>query len=571
LQPRPYQAEDDQSILDAWAAGHQNVLYVLPCGGGKSYVSANRIHHHIGYSAVIAHREKLVSQLSCHLAQTGVKHRIFAPKSVVNAIIQLHIRLYGKDFYDPSSPCAVGGVDTMISWAKPESKNHHAFMRWCQQVSLWIVDESHHITGNQRGKGNKWGKVIDLFTNAKGLGVTATPVRADGKGLGRHADGVFDTIVEGPRMRQLINGLPDETGKIRSYLSDYRIICPPNDLDVSDVPIGADGDYVRGKLAKKTRSSTIMGNVVSTYMQFAAGKRGVIFAPDIETAIEFSRLFNVGGVPAEIMTAETPTHIRFEFARRLEAGEILMLVTVDLISEGYDLPAIEVAIMARKTESYGLYVQMFGRPCRWMEGKTAIIIDHVSNVARHLLPDREGIEWTLDRREKSAKKDKDPNAIPMKICCNPLCMSPYEAFRDKCPFCHTAPKVLGRSSPEQVEGDLFELDAAVLAAMRGEVAKTDEHPDAVRAWMQRAGHPDMVAYAAAKRQREKQEAQAVLRDAMAWYGGLAAHIGLSDREAQRKFYHQFGVDVLGAQALGRADAEVLTEKVNRVIGRVQEV
>ena len=102
--------------------------------------------------------------------------------------------------------------------------------------------------------------------------------------------------------------------------------------------------------------------------------------------------------------------------------------------------------------------------------------------------------------------------------------------------------------------------------MRGEVAKADEHPDAVRAWMQRAGHPPVVYNSAAKNQREKQEAQALLRSSMAWYGGLQAHLGLSNTEAQRKFYHQFGIDVLSSQALGRADAEVLAAKIHTVIG-----
>lgn len=563
MQPRPYQAEDDIKITDAWAAGHKNVLYVLPCGGGKSFVTANRILHHTGYSAVIAHREKLVAQLSLHLAEKGIQHRIFAPRKVINSIIHLHIQKFGRDFYNPSAPCAVGGVDTMISWAKPTSKNHYAFMRWCEQVTFWAVDESQHLI-----RGNKWGKIIALFPNAKGLGVTATPLRADGKGLGRHADGVFDIIVEGPRMRPLINGLPDQTGKITSYLCDYRIFCPPNDLDVSDVGIGADGDYIRGQLSKKTRGSSIMGDAVKRYLEFTPGKRGVLFAPDMETAIDFSRRFNDAGVPSEIMTAETPTDVRFELTRRLEAGVLKMLVTIDLISEGFDLPAIEVAIFARKTESYGLFVQQFGRPCRPAPGKDwAYIIDLVHNVLRHGLPDREGIEWTLDRRERSAKKDKDPNAIPMRICCNPVCMSPYSRVDDACPFCGWVPVPAGRATPEQVDGAVCELDPEVLRAMRGEVAKADEHPDAVRAWMQRAGHPDMVAYAAAKRQREKQEAQAALRLAASWYGGVAAHMGLSDSEAQRKFYHQFNIDILSAQALGRADAEVLTERINKVIGR----
>ena len=562
MQLRPYQIDGDIQIEAAWAAGHRNVLYVLDCGGGKTAIFSNRIDKHDGYSVAIAHRQELVSQMSLTLARYGVKHRIISPANVIRSIIQLHIAEYGKDFYDPSARCAVAGVGTLVSWSKPESKQHYSFMRWAQQVTLWITDEAAHLL-----RKNQWGKAVELFPHAKGLGVTATPERADGCGLGRHADGVFDKMLVGPGMRQLINGLPNDHGAVTPYLTDYRVFCPPSDLDLSSVATGADGDYVRGQLAQKTRKSTVMGHVVEHYLRIAPGKLGITFAPDVETACEFSRLFNAAGVPAEVVSAKTPDNIRFELLRRFKRKEILQLVNVDLFSEGTDLPMVEVISMARATQSYALFHQQFCRPLRLFNGKpVSIVIDHVGNVLRHGLPDRPR-EWTLDRRERSAKKEKDPNAIPMRICCNPVCMSPYSRVEDSCPFCGWVPVPTGRASIEQVDGCLYELDPATLAAMRCEVAKVDEHPDAVRAWMQRAGHPPVVYNSAAKNQREKQEAQAVLRLEMQLYGGIQAYIGLSDNEAQRKFYHQFGLDVLTAQSLGRADAEALTVKISRVIGR----
>jgi hypothetical protein len=400
-----------------------------------------------------------------------------------------------------------------------------------------------------------------MFPNALGLGVTATPERADGKGLGRHADGVFDCMVEGPGMRQLINGLPDWNGVATPYMADYRVFCPPSDLDLTAVPIGADGDYVRGQLALKTRSSTIMGHVVEHYLRIAPGKLGITFAPDVETATEFSKLFNQAGVRAEVVTAKTPDRMRIEIMKRFERREVLQLVNVDLFGEGVDVPAMEVCTMARATQSYALFIQQFCRPCTVQDGKLAIIIDHVGNVVRHGLPDRPRV-WTLDRRERRAAS-ADPSVIPLRNCLNPDCLAPYERVLVACPFCGMVPVPAGRTAPELVDGDLCELDAATLAALRGEVSRVDRSPDAVRHALERAGPPAGVCHSAAKQQVIRQQAQGCLRSVMELWMGHQKARGRGVREAQRRFFHRFGVDVLTAQAAGRAEVEGL-------IGRVAE-
>lgn len=552
---RPDQHIIDQEIEHAWSTGNQNVLAVACCGFGKTVLLSDKMNRFSGASVAIAHRQELVGQMSRTIARYGVKHRIIGPSNVVRGIIQTHIAEFGRDFYDPNARCAVAGVDTLVSWAKPDSPHHSPLMRWAPQVGLWITDEAHHLIDE-----NKWGRAIALFQNAKGLGVTATPERADGKGLGRHNDGVFDTMVVGPGLRDTINA---------GFLTDYRIFCPPNDLDLSSVSTGVDGDYIRKQLAMKTRSSTIMGHVVEHYLRIAPGKLGVTFAPDVDTATTFSKMFNEAGVPAEVVSANTPDRLRVEILKRFANRQILMLVNVDLFGEGFDLPAMEVCIMARATMSYGLYVQQFCRPMRWSEGKDrAIIIDHVGNVVRHGLPDKPRV-WTLDRREKRSSAEKDEGIIPLKTCLNPVCLSPYEAVYPVCPYCGWIPVPSGRSAPEQVDGDLHELSPEVLAAMRGEIAKiVDKHPDDIRRMMQHAGHNDMVAHSAAKRHRERQVAINDLRETIAWYGAYRRAAGEPDRMSQRRFYFTFGIDVLSAQTLGRAEAEELTGRINKHLGRV---
>ena len=543
MQLRPYQDTVYNEVNAAWSAGYVNVMAVLPTGAGKTVLGAKFINDHGGASCFIAHRQELVGQISLALARFGIKHRIIGPKNVIKYIIQNHITELGRDYYDPSAKCAVAGVNTIV-------RRETELYRWLQQVTLWIQDENHHQL-----KDNVWGKAAKMFPNARGLGITATPERTDGKGLGRHADGLTDLIVEGPSMRELITA---------GYLTDYRIFCPPSDLDLSTVATGADGDYIRGQLALKTKSSTVMGHIVEHYIRIAPGKLGVTFAPDIEMATEFSRMFNAAGVRSEAISAKTPDNVRQEILRRFKRREILQLVNCDIFGEGFDLPAIEVVTMARATQSYGLYVQQFGRALRPMDGKDrAIIIDHVGNVLRHGLPDRPR-EWSLDRREKCSSKQAD-DVIPMRVCCNPVCLAPYERALVTCPFCGVAPVPASRASIEQVDGDLHELDPTVLAAMRGELAKIDRDTLDVKHGMERSGATPIVCASVAARHRERQEAQAVLREQIALWAGWQRAQGRPDAESYRRFYFGFGTDVLSAQCLGRPEAEALTERVRTVL------
>ena len=371
---RPYQQLLSDQIDAQWALGCQNVMATLDCGGGKTAIFSHQLNICPDACVAIAHRQELVSQMSLTLARYGVRHRILAPMPVIKWIIQLHTQVLGRDFYDPNARRAVAGVDTLVSWSKPESRHHAATMRWAQQVKLWIIDEGHHLLA-----GNKWGEATRMFPNARGLAVTATAERADGKGLGRHADGLLDAMVEGPRGRWLIE---------QEYLTDYRVFCPPSDLHLEAVAHGVDGDYVRKQLATATRASSIMGDVVAHYLRLAPGKLGVTFAPDVETATDMAHNFNMAGVPAEVVSAKTPDKQRVAIMQLFAAKKVLQVVNVDLFGEGFDLPAIEVVSMARATDSYPLYHQQFMRALRRQEGKDrAIIIDHVGNVVRHGLPD----------------------------------------------------------------------------------------------------------------------------------------------------------------------------------------
>lgn len=512
-------------------------------------------------SVVVSHRQELVSQAAFALAREQIPYGIIAPQQVVSEIIRAEIDMFGRSYYQPRAHIKVAGVNTITVRDTSD--------KWFRQVEYVVVDEGHHVL-----KENIFGKAVRMFPTARCLFPTAHACRSDGRGLGSHADGLVDALVIGPSAKKLID---------RGYLVDYRLVCPPSDIDLSQVTVGSTGDFVPAKLrAAVHRSSTIVGDVVREYMRFAPGKLGLTFAVDIESAKEIVEAFGRQGVPAEIITGDTTISDRAHIMRRFRARELLQLVSVDVLGEGTDVPAVEVVSMARPTSSFQLFAQQFGRAMRvnvrddlgkqWdkftdaerlshianSEKPKAIIIDHVNNWSRHGLPDVPR-RYTLDRREKRSKRD----VLPLKLCVE--CLEPYEAIFTACPHCGHKPEPKTRGTPEAVEGDLYELDPAVMAQLRGEVARIDNPP----VFPSNVGHE--VIGAIKKRHWERQQGQQELRAAIALWAGYWRMHGAQDSETYRRFFHMFGRDIMTAQTLGATDAKELETTIRNEIERLNVI
>lgn len=546
IQLRPYQQGADRGIDEAWAHGAQNVCAVLPTGAGKTVLFANKINQVVqrdGVAFAIAHRQELVSQISLALAAFGVPHCLPIDPKLVRWICGLHTKKYGQHFYDPQARVIVVGVRSLLNKAQSLSNAIGV-------AELWVVDESHHIC-----RANQWGQAVKLFpSGCKGLGVTATPERADGRGLGRHADGVFDVLVEGPQPRELID---------LGYLSDYKIYAPETHINLASVPIGSTGDYSKPKLVAAVKESPIVGDIVSNYLKFGAGKLGVTFVPSVEIGDDVAANFVAAGVPAMCIHAKTKDTVRQRAVDDLSRGDLKNLVNVDIFGEGFDLPAVEIGSMGRPTQSFSLCRQQYGRVLRPLEGKThARIIDHVGNWTRHGLPDSPR-QWSLDSREKRSTGASDLK--PIKACRNPECLGVYEGYSPICPYCGFRSKPEANITIDQVDGDLIELDPETLAKIRGEVARIDAPPSAVGDRLGHAGAPRIAVLGAMKNHRIRQEVQQGLRAAIATWGGYQRAAGADDSESYRRFYRRFGVDVLSAQALGKREAEILTDRIVRSI------
>jgi hypothetical protein len=416
-----------------------------------------------------------------------------------------------------------------------------------------------------------------MFPNAKGLGVTATPCRTDGAGLGRHADGLFDAMVEGPTMRDLIN---------RGYLTDYKIYAPLNNIDKSKIRVSkTTGEFNNNDVVKAVEDSTlvtgrsrIVGDVVQFYIDRLPNMLSVVFIPSIKQGEELERQFNDVGVNAKLLHGSTPDDERASSLRKFANRDIMVLINVALFDEGFDCPAIEAVQDAYPTSSYGRFAQRFGRMLRLKEGKKfGIYVDHACNImadnttVNHGLPDAPRV-WSLDRRVKRSQSVNDGEAL--RVCVNPMCLQPFSRVSKVCPHCgHEIPPPKERNAPEEVDGDLFELDPDVLATMRGEVVNVTNPDEAIadyRRQLQLKHTPKMYELAHVKRFAEKLhttiESQKGLREMMAWWGGHWRAQGADDAEIYRRFFIKFNIDWLSAMSLVSKDADKLAESIAVDIG-----
>ena len=540
---RPYQQSLVAETYQQWDAGKQFVAMVSSTGSGKSMTltaivakERDRGQHVL----VLAHRQELITQLSDTMGRMEIRHQVIAANKVVRFAAKQSMENHGVNYVDPNARVMVASVQSMR-----EAKI--ADLAKLGNKLTVVQDEFHHATK----KSKTWGGVLTPLMNAgaRGLGPTATPCRADGQGLSRETDGYADVIVEGPSMRWLIDN---------GYLSQYKIYCPPTDLRLDNVETSkTTGDYKEKELKAEIGRSHIVGDIVAHYLKICPGKRGITFTVGVDTAEEVAEEYRRRGVPAVALSGRNADEERVQAVRDLKSGKILQIVNDSLIGEGVDIPAVEVVSFARPTQSYALYAQMFGRALRPFEGKShAIIIDAVSNVMRHGLPDAPR-EWSLDRRERRTGKSQ-----PSTVRACTACAAVYERFLDACPDCgEPVPKPADRSGPMQVDGDLYELDPAVLEQMRNEVVGARETPEEMRDRLTAQHVPVPGVMANVKRQKQRLDALVKLDVSLSVWAGYRRAEGLSDSEIFRKFYLTYGVSWLEAQALKAADADKLRERI----------
>lgn len=438
---------------------HRRVLLQSPTGSGKTVLaafmsgSAAKKGLRIGF---MCHRKELIRQAAGTFSDVGIPFGFVAAGMTGNR-------------HQPVQLCAVATVPHRLDLIG--------------KFDLVIWDEAHHIAAAS------WAKIMDHFGDAMHVGLSATPERLDGTGLGKF----FDAMVQGPRVAWLIE---------QGYLSNYRLLAPKLP-DLSGIKTVA-GDYDKKSLGEAMARPALIGDMVEHYSRLAAGKRNMVFCVSVKHSLAVVEKFQAAGYRAAHIDGDTDSTVRDSLVEKFTSGEIQVLSSVDLVSEGFDLPAIEVATLARPTKSLSLYLQQVGRCLRpvYAEGfdkgsqegrlaaiaasaKTeAIILDHAGNSihangeANHGLPDQDR-EWTLAGRQKKRRgsKSDDEPAVPTRQC--PECFTVHRPA-PHCPRCNHEYAVLGRTV-EELEGELTEVKASqAKQAAKVEVAKAKSREELIR-------------------------------------------------------------------------------------------
>lgn len=386
---------DGLFLLGDFTVTHNTVMFSRIAAG--VYAKRKRVH-------VLQHRKELVHQCSEKMRDMGVPHGT----------------ILGGQPGVPRDHVITGSVQTM--WKR---------VRFVPPPDLIIVDEAHRCIED-----SAFANYIAAFPNARVLGVSASPQRTDKRPL----SGIFDALVHGPSVGELI---------ALGYLPPPEVYAPLRP-DMSDVHVRR-GDYVTAESEGAMNRPHITGCAVEHYKKLAYGKRAIIFCVSIKHAEAVADQFVAAGFRAMHVDGTMSDYERARRLRLFETGAIDQLTSVDLASEGLDIPGIEAAIMLRPTQSIIVHIQQMGRAMRAAPGKDrAIIIDACGNVFRHGLPD-EPREWTLDGIERDAVE-----AVPRVITCE-RCFAAYRS--PPCPRCGHVNAAKPRHV-KQVDGDLGMVSSA---------------------------------------------------------------------------------------------------------------
>lgn len=419
---RDYQQRGFEQIREAFRL-YRAVCYQGATGSGKTAIFS-RIAWGVALRRrrawILLHREELVRQTSETLARCGVPHDLVVPDEP------------GGE--EPIQVCSVKTLVRRIDRGR------------AGPVDLIIVDEAHHAVAGS------WRRILDSRRTALVLGVTATPSRLDGQGLGVEAGGVFEHLILGPTIRDLTAA---------GWLSPTVVHAPPPVADLEGLRVRA-GDFEREALAERLDKPTITGDAVAHYARRSPGRPALAFCVSVAHAEHVAQRFRAAGFRAESVDGRLNEHLRRRRILDLAEGRLDVLTSCDLVSEGTDIPRVETVIGLRPTQSRVLYGQQVGRAMRPFPGKTrALILDHVGNVYRHGLPDAD-YPWTLAGRPRRKRGDVAPPSVEVRQC--PQCYAAH-APAARCPECgHVYAPTL--EPPRQVAGELVEVSAAAVQAER---------------------------------------------------------------------------------------------------------
>lgn len=418
---REYQERLVNDVREAFRQ-HKRVLAVSPTGSGKTVVFAyittaaakkgNRI-------TLLAHRTEIVAQISQALDRMGVRHgRIQPGHTMTDDLVQVAM-----------VQTLARRLDRVV------------------QPNLLVIDEAHH------GVAGTWKAITEAWPTSRILGVTATPQRLDGRGL----DDAFDTMVLGPTVKTLISA---------KHLASYRYLSPPRVANLSKIKTKM-GDFDTAESAAEMSKPVVVGDAVEHYVRHLAGRPAIAFCVTVEHAELVAEAFTAAGVRSASVDGTMDPGTRRDRIEGIGNGRYQVLTSCALISEGLDIPVVAGAILLRPTKSLAMFLQQVGRALRPKEdGSYAIILDHVGNVERFGLPDRDR-PWSLKGKVKS-----EVSTTTCEVCFRVFDTAPNWKKEAQCGFDEMLKELPEHERPEAIRvanvlPDGMPAECAIRASVKG--------------------------------------------------------------------------------------------------------
>lgn len=377
---RPYQEKGRAGMREAFKTARAT-LYCLPCGGGKGTMTAAMVHGAVQRKkhVIFAVRGRaLVRDMSQRISKIGVAHGI----------------LMSDQKRERWHSVQVASIDTL----------HR--MKHKPPADLIILDEARTFLSPTAQK------VLKEYQNAKIVGLDATPIGPNGRGLGVECGGIFEAMVMGPSEQELID---------MGFLVPSIPIGIDNPPDVRGVETTSSGEFNNKQLAVACKSATRVGDIVEHWLREAAGRKTVAFGIDRADAMDITKQFLAAGVRWAYVDANTPDDERQKIWDDLDFGDLMGFSNVGIAGVGWDHPIVSCVISAAPRNSLAMWRQEMGRGSRIYPGKkNFIILDHAGNLARHYPVGFFEVPpvWSLNGRK--GKSDDEESAPPVSTCKIPI-------------------------------------------------------------------------------------------------------------------------------------------------------
>jgi len=419
MELRDYQEKAITSLRDTIRQGSKNPIMALPCGSGKSMIFGQVIANALEKEKTVlwlVHRRNLVYQM-----QEVLEEHFNIHPGIIMAGIE-------SETENSVQLCTIQTYHRRLK-LDPLDLN-----RFFVDADLILIDEGH------RSLSKTYMDIIKLYEDKIVMSCTATPMRADGRGMSE----VYDAIIDVAGVKELTD---------QGYLSPARYFVP-YEPELHDVKV-AMGDYVVKELDEKMNTPKLAGDVVENWLKHAEARKTIVFAVNVKHSIALKDEFIRAGVQAEHLDAKSPDDDRQAVFDAMERGDITVICNVALYQEGLDVPDVSCIVMARPTKSLGLMRQCLGRGLRIFEGKKdCLIFDHGGVLKENGFLEDE-IEWSLDGKERAFIRKAVPKEKKPVVC--RACHFVFEGSRI-CPQCGSPVRSFGKTV-ETREAEMRELKA----------------------------------------------------------------------------------------------------------------